>query len=165
MTAFALLGRPTPRPSAPVSVTLTVAQLAGLIALANHAMPEIDVALPHADERSGAERGLFRLRAVVQGLCPNDADASLERLAEALGAIRAPAAAELLLARAADLLETARLWSAVERVHGHATRDGLPHANRAAALLHPELLTTLHWRLDAQAFLRSVHAVPRSEST
>lgn len=156
MTASALLGRPQPAPSTPVSLTLTVAQLTGLIALANHAAPHIGAVIPDPDPRAAAERGLYRLRAAAQGLRPNDADLDLERLAEALGAVRAPAAAELLLARAADLLDTARLWAAVEAAHREATRNDLPHADRAAVLLYPELLTTLHWRLDAQALLRSL---------
>jgi len=165
MTAAALLGRPQPGPSAPVNFTLTVAELVGLITLANHAAPHIGAVIPDADERAAAERGLFRLRGAAQGLRPNDADLDLERLAEALGAVRAPAAAELLLARATDLLGVARLWVAVERAHREATRGGLPHADRAAALLRPELLTVLHWRLDAQALVRDVSADAVSRPT
>jgi len=158
MNASALLGRPTPRPNPPVHLILTAAQLDGLIALANHAAPHIGAVIPDDDQRAAAERGLFHLRGAAQGLRPNDTDYSLERLAEALGAIRSPAAAELLLTRAADLLDVAGLWVAVERVHREATREDLPHTDRAAALLHPELINTLHWRLDAQALLRSVGA-------
>lgn len=155
-TAAALSGQPQPIPTAPVSLTLTSAQLDGHIALANYAAPDIGVVFTDDDRRLAAERALYRLRAAAQGLRPNDADLAQERLAEALGAVRAPAAAELLLARAIDLLDVASLWAAFERVHREAVREGLDHANRAAALLHPELLTTAWWRLDAVALLRSI---------
>lgn len=161
MTAHALTGRPTPRPNPPIHLTLTVAQLDGLIALANHAAPHIGAIIPDDAQRAAAERGLFHLRAAAQGLRPTDADHNLERLAEALAAVRSPGAAELLLARATDLLDIAGLWTAVERVHHEATREDLPHADRAAALLSPELINTLHWRLDAQSLVRTVGS-PRS---
>lgn len=52
---------------------------------------------------------------------------------------------------------------AAERVHREAIRDDRPQADRLVALLRPELLTTLHWRLDAQFLLRSLGESPVPE--
>lgn len=156
MTAQALRGRSTPTPGVPVHMTLTAAQVDGLLALLNHVAPMIDDIIADDSARAAAERGLQRMRGAAQGLRPADSDQALERLGEALAGVVDHEAAGLLLARVRDVLDTARLWGAVERVHREAIRDDRPQADRLAALLRPELLTTRHWRLDALFLLRSL---------
>lgn len=158
MTAHSALVGSVSTVQGPVHLTLTATQALGLTALANDAAPRIDAILDTPAERTAAERGLYRLRAAVQGLRPNDADHDLEHLGEALADVRHADAADLFAARARDLLEAVQLWAAVEHVHRDAIRDDLPHAARAERLLHPELLTTAHWRLDTLALLRAVDA-------
>ncbi len=160
MTARALLPQPAHAPLAPVHLTMTAAQAAGLVALATEGAERVESLATGRSDRAAATRGLHRLRAAVQGLRPGDADRDLERLGEVLADVVSPEAVGLLTARIRDVLDVALLWSALERAHRLAIRDDLPHVGQTGRLLHAELLTTLVWRLDAVGLLTSIGMAP-----
>lgn len=141
MTACELLTRPERVGS--IHLTLTPPQALGLLALTERG------AAQSTDADPGAVRGLRRLRGAVQGLRPADLDLALEVLGEILGELHDRDAGALFAARLQDLLATARLWRALERAYRRAIRDGSPHAERAHALLRPELTGALRWRVEA----------------